>query len=131
MYALQLMEKKYPDDVTVIHRNELLKHILTIDPKKAKNKTISENLDIIMQKIPIVAKVAAMFQEFHEVLMGKDPEKVDEYIEKYADSEIASFCTGLKKDIAPVKNAISSDVSSGFVEGNNNKFKLIKRIRKS
>lgn len=128
LYALQLMEKKYPDDVTVIHRNELLKHILTIDPKKAKNKTISENLDIIMQKIPIVAKVAAMFQEFHEVLMGKDPEKVDEYIEKYADSEIASFCTGLKKDIAPVKNAISSDVSSGFVEGNNNKFKLIKRI---
>ncbi|MCD8104733.1 MAG: transposase [Lachnospiraceae bacterium] len=35
---------------------------------------------------------------------------------------------GLKKDIAPVKNAISLDVSSGFVEGNNNKFKLIKRI---
>ena len=33
-----------------------------------------------------------------------------------------------KLNIAPVKNAISLDVSSGFVEGNNNKFKLLKRI---
>ncbi|MEE1031858.1 MAG: transposase, partial [Ruminococcus sp.] len=30
--------------------------------------------------------------------------------------------------MAPVKNAISHPESSGFVEGNNNKFKLIKRI---
>ena len=35
---------------------------------------------------------------------------------------------GIKKDIAPVKNAISLPISSGFVEGNNNKFKLVKRI---
>lgn len=41
---------------------------------------------------------------------------------------LASFCNGIKKDIAPVKNAISHPESSGFVEGNNNKFKLIKRI---
>lgn len=42
--------------------------------------------------------------------------------------EIAGFCDGIKKDIVPVRNAISMDASSGFVEGNNNKFKLIKRI---
>lgn len=30
--------------------------------------------------------------------------------------------------MAMVKNAISNSESSGFVEGNNNKFKLIKRI---
>ena len=33
-----------------------------------------------------------------------------------------------EKDIALIKNAISLPNSSGFVEGNNNKFKLIKRI---
>ena len=43
-------------------------------------------------------------------------------------SEIQAFCNGLKKDIAPVKNAISLSISSGFVEGNNNKFKALKRI---
>ena len=41
---------------------------------------------------------------------------------------ICDFCQSIKKDIAPVKNAISYNISSGFVEGNNNKFKLIKRI---
>ncbi len=35
---------------------------------------------------------------------------------------------GIKRDITPVKNAISLSVSSGFVEGNNNKFKVLKRI---
>ena len=60
--------------------------------------------------------------------MGNDPEKIDVYIEKYEGTELSSFCNGLEKDIAPVKNAVSFDVSSGFVEGNNNKFKLIKRI---
>ena len=57
-----------------------------------------------------------------------NPDKLEDFLKKYKDSEIKSFCNGIKKDIAPVKNAISYDVSSGFVEGNNNKFKLIKRI---
>ena len=55
-------------------------------------------------------------------------EKLDEYVEKYGTSEIEPFCNGIKKDITPVKNAISFSVSSGFVEGNNNKFKVLKRI---
>lgn len=44
------------------------------------------------------------------------------------NEKITSFCNGLKKDIAPVKNAISNEINSGFVESNNNKFKLIKKI---
>lgn len=128
MYGISLVDEKYPDDVIVIRRNELLKHILTIDPKKEKNKVISENLGLIKEKFPMISWVADAFREFHEILMGDEPEKIDKYIEEYIDTELSSFCNGLKKDIAPVKNAISLDVSSGFVEGNNNKFKLIKRI---
>lgn len=60
--------------------------------------------------------------------MGDSPDAVDEFITQYSNTKIGSFCEGLKKDIAPIKNAISLEVSSGFVEGNNNKFKLIKRI---
>lgn len=59
---------------------------------------------------------------------GKDSSQLKVFIDKYESSPIQSFIDGIKKDIAPVKNAISHDVSSGFVEGNNNKFKLIKRI---
>ena len=39
-----------------------------------------------------------------------------------------TFVRVLKKILHPLKNAISYNISSGFVEGNNNKFKLIKRI---
>ena len=128
MCKMKHTEEKYPADIIVIKRTELLKHILTIDPEKKKDKVISENLDIIKEKFPIVTWVADTFYEFHEILMGDEPGKIDEYIGKYAGTKISSFCNGLKKDIAPVKNAVSMDVSSGFVEGNNNKFKLMKRI---
>lgn len=128
MYGMRLMDEKYPDDVIAIRRNELLRHILTIDPKKEKDKVISENLDIIKEKFPMVTWVVDAFREFHEILMGDKPEKIDEYIERYADTELSPFCNSLKKDIASVRNAIFMDVSSGFVEGNNNKFKLIKRM---
>ena len=56
------------------------------------------------------------------------PHAINEYIKKYGNTKIAGFCDGIKNDIVPVRNAISMDASSGFVEGNNNKFKLIKRI---
>ena len=60
--------------------------------------------------------------------MGERPEELDTFIEKYSESSVRVFVEGIKKDIAPVKNAISFEISSGFVEGNNNKFKLLKRI---
>ena len=72
--------------------------------------------------------VETVFKNFHIIIMGNSPEKIDAFIEQYEESRISTFCNGLKKDIAPVKNAISHPESSGFVEGNNNKFKLIKRI---
>ena len=59
---------------------------------------------------------------------GADPDKLDSFVSKYKESVINGFVEGIKKDITPVKNAISRDESSGFVEGNNNKFKVIKRI---
>ena len=106
---------------------ELLKYILTLDKKKLKNETIEQNIEIIIEKYPIVKDVQNIFKDFHDVIFGADPEKLDLFIRKYED-KINTFCNGLKKDIAPVKNAISNSINSGFVEGNNNKFKLIKRI---
>lgn len=85
-------------------------------------------MDILKEKYPCVAAVEEMFASFHAVIMGDQPDQLDQYIEKYKETEISGFCHGLEKDIVPVKNAMSSKVSSGFVEGNNNKFKLLKRI---
>jgi transposase len=59
--------------------------------------------------------------------MGNSTDALDGFLKEYGESGFKSFCDGIEKDIAPVKNAISLPVSSGLVEGCNNKFKLIKR----
>ncbi|MDD3402029.1 MAG: transposase [Hespellia sp.] len=122
------MEWVFPPEVIIISRTDLLKYILTCNPKTKKDTTIEKYIDIIKNKYPIIENVETMFKEFHALLMGKDEKKLDEYLEKYEESKIQSFCNGIKKDITPVKNAIFLSVSSGFVEGNNNKFKVLKRI---
>ena len=117
----------YPNDVIIFTKNELLRYVLTINEKKYKNEKITENFDLIIEKYPIVKEIQNAFKDFHDTIFSKNPEQLDIYIEKYNEI-IPSFCNGLKMDIAAVKNAISSEINSGFVEGNNNKFKLIKRI---
>lgn len=124
--SLIYLKYKYPDDVIIITRYELLKYLLTIDEKK-KNYIIEDNIDIIIEKYPIVKRTKEIFIDFHDTIFSKDPEMLDAFIATY-ENDIESFCNGLKKDIAPIKNAISLEINSGFVEGNNNKFKLIKRI---
>ncbi len=101
--------------------------MLTINPS-LKNDDINNYIEIIGEKYSIVKEIKNIFEEYHSIIMGDDENKIDIFINKYENSELSSLCNGLKKDIAAVKNAISSEISSGFVEGNNNKFKLIKRI---
>ena len=118
---------EYPKNVIVITKNELLKYLLTLNPKKRKNKNIDDNIELIFEKYPIAKQIQEIFIDFHEVMFNADPDNLDAFIELFQEI-IPTFCNGLKKDIAPVKNAISLEINSGFVEGNNNKFKLIKRI---
>ena len=126
--AKYLMEKVHPSDVICFRRAEIFKYLLTCNPKTQKDSELEKYIDIIREKYPVASYVETVFKEFHEIIMGESPEKLDVFIEQYAESRISVFCNGIKKDIAPVKNAISHPESSGFVEGNNNKFKLIKRI---
>jgi hypothetical protein len=126
--AKYLMEWIIPPDVTVIKRTEIPKYLLTCNPKTKKDEKVGMYIDKIKEKYPVSARVEFIFKEFHSIIMGNEPDKLEEFLKKFEDSEIKSFCNGIKKDIAPVKNAISYSVSSGFVEGNNNKFKLLKRI---
>lgn len=119
---------EYPEDVIIIKRNEILKYITTKNPKVKRDENIEKYLNIIKKRYDIVATLEESYDEFYKILMKKEPEHLEDFIKKYETSAIKGFIEGIKKDIAPVKNAISHDESSGFVEGNNNKFKLIKRI---
>lgn len=123
-----LMESVLPPDVVCFKRAEVLKYLLTCNPKVPKDKELDNYIDLIKETFPIACYVEDVFKEFHTIIMGNEPEKVDGFLEKHSDGRISTFCNGIKRDIAPVKNAISHPESSGFVEGNNNKFKLLKRI---
>jgi len=126
--ARHLMNMVVPPEVIVIKRTEILKYLLTCNPKVKKDEKVGMYIDRIKEKYPVAARVEFIFKKFHGTIMGSEPDKLDDFLTKFEDSEIKAFCNGIKKDIAPVKNAISYSVSSGFVEGNNNKFKLLKRI---
>lgn len=128
MNPKRIMGWVYPEDVVTIKRNDLLRYLLTVNPKTKKDRTIETYIEKILDEFEIARTIKDIFCSFHRIIMGEDPTKLDDFLEKYGESKISSFCNGIKKDIAPVKNAISYDVSSGFVEGNNNKFKLLKRI---
>ena len=126
--AMKFIKKIYPKDVIIITRSQLLKYILTVNSKTKKDNKIKENIELIKQKYPLVTAVKQVFNDFHSVIMSDTPELIDQFIDIYEDTELSDFCYSIKKDIASVKNAISYNISSGFVEDNNNKFKLIKRI---
>lgn len=122
------LDYDYPVDVTLIKRNEVLKFITTKKEKKKKNKTVEANIKIIKEKYPVIRELEEIYNSFHSTIMGNDIIELDRFIDKYKNSKVKGFINGIEKDIAPITNAISFPYSSGFVEGNNNKFKLIKRI---
>lgn len=118
---------EYDKDETIIKRREILKYLLTINDKKIKDQIIKDNIEIIKEKYPITEQIRIAFRELNDTIFSNDESKIDDYIE-ICKNIIPSFSNGLKKDIMAIKNIILNKINSGFVEENNNKFKLIKRI---
>ena len=122
------MKEQYPDDVVVVSRGELLKYITAKDKNKYKDTAVAIYYEVIRQKYPVIDVCSEIWGCFYPILMGDDPNKLDDFVAKYEDSAISSFVAGIKKDITPVKNAISLPVSSGFVEGGNCRYKATERL---
>ena len=121
-------KEQYPEDVTIISRFDVLKYMTISDKEKMKGSDVERYFGIIEKRYPVVKQCSEVWISFHDILMGKDPDQLDDFLKKYEDSPITPFINGIKKDIAPVKAAISSPVSSGFVEGGNCRYKATKRL---
>ena len=118
----------YPKDTVIIKRSDVLKYITINDKTKMENTDAARYYSLIETKFPRIKMCAEIWKEFHSILMGDAPDKLDEFLIKYEESPIKPFVNGIKMDIAPVKNAISTSVSSGFVEGGNCRYKATKRL---
>ena len=89
-----------------------------------------EHHEILWERLPVLREIERCIKEFREIFIRKSMPLLYLYIERYRLSkikEIASFANGLENDIYAVENAVASNLSNGFVEGTNNKVKMIKR----
>lgn len=84
----------------------------------------------IFNKYPVLYKINKCIREFRAVFDKKSMPLLYLFIDSYKNSEIkelATFASGLERDIDAVENAVASNLSNGFVEGTNSKVKMIKR----
>lgn len=84
----------------------------------------------LMDHYPQLKEMLVCIREFREIYQRKNMPLLYLFIEKYKNStlkEIARFAKGREKDIFAVENSVVSPLSRGFVEGTNNKLKMVKR----
>jgi len=91
----------------------------------------SADIEFIFRKYPQITEIQQCIQDFRKIYDDKDISLLSQFIERYTKSRInpiKSFASGLRCDLDAIKNSVTSDLSNGFVEGHNNKIKVIKRI---
>ena len=95
-------------------------------------KEIDEmDLAYVLDKHPNLAVLQQCIHDFRRIYAENSVELLGAFIETYNAcdfKEINSFANGLFADLDAVMNSVTSPLSSGFVEGANNKIKVIKRL---
>jgi hypothetical protein len=89
------------------------------------------DIDFIFSKYPQVSEIRQCILDFRKIYDNKEVTFLERFIALYSENQskpIKSFASGLRSDLAAVKNSVTSELSNGFVEGNNNKIKAIKRM---
>ena len=90
-----------------------------------------DDIGFIKTSFPVVKVLSTCLFEFRGIFEKKSREALSEYIATYKDcglEPIQKFTGSIQKDIGPVTNAVVEEYSNGFVEGTNNKLKVIKRV---
>ena len=90
----------------------------------------SEHHEVLWKKYDVLKELEKCIREFREIFKKQNLSLLYLFIERYQNSsikELASFAKGLNSDISAIENAVSSNLSNGFVEGTNSKIKMIKR----
>lgn len=107
-----------------VSKTNILKHLWSDKPLS------TDDTEYIFRIYPNLSEIKDCIVDFRKIYETKDTELLKQFIARYATSQIApikSFANGLLTDITAVTNSVTSDLSNGFVEGNNNKIKAIKR----
>ena len=104
--------------------------VIRIMLRRAEERSEDDIFEKVALKYPEVKEIQDCINDFREIFDRKSISLLNEFINKYKKSNIRSisgFLGGLTKDKKAVENSVTSQYSNGFVEGNNNRLKLIKR----
>lgn len=91
----------------------------------------SEERKALNESHPVLLELERCVRKFREIFETKNMSTLYLFIIEYLTcplQPIASFVNGLQRDIEAVENAVASEISNGFVEGTNNRVKMIRRI---
>ena len=111
-----------------VTRNQIFHYIWNGEDESDMGK---EDIEYIKKSFPVVQALIKCLYQFRNIFVKKSKEVLLEYITTYKDSELEPIkknAESMQKDIDPVTNAVIEEYSNGFVEGTNNKLKVIKRI---
>jgi transposase len=89
----------------------------------------SETITIaaIEQSLPALVEARTIIADFHTMIRKKAGSSLEPWLERARSSPVASFASGVRKDLAAVRAAIVSPWSNGQTEGQITKLKLVKR----
>ena len=77
--------------------------------------------------VPALVEVHEIIAAFHGMIRKRAHERLDPWIVRARSSLVSSFANGIGKDRGAVLSAITSPWSSGQVEGQITRLKLVKR----
>jgi len=122
----ELRDEQTKSKYHFVSRREIFKYIWSGGGDIGK-----DDIEIIKTTFPVVNVLIKCLFEFRDIFKKKSKEALTEYIAAYKGCELGplkKFSESMSKDIEPVTNAVVEEYSNGFVEGTNNKLKVIKRV---
>ena len=122
--AEALQKKKELQQYEFVSRSQIFR-FLWMDAEIPETQKV-----YLLDNYPQIREMLACVRAFREIFQKKHMPLLYLFIERFKGSnnrELSRFAGGLERDIAAVENSVASPLSSGFVEGTNNKLKMIKR----
>lgn len=99
-----------------------------------KKETLKEEegalVDELLRSSPVIKQGWELVREFREMIRGRRAEAFAPWLASADQSQIVeleNFATGIRRDEAAVRAALTSDWSNGQTEGQINRLKFIKR----
>jgi transposase len=101
-------------------------HLMTIK-RNCMTKADAVIIAAIEAGVPSLVEARVLVDQFHDMIRKKDEAKLDAWIANARTSLVSSLATGVLKDRAAVRAAITQPWSNGQIEAQITKLKLVKR----